>query len=1790
MSTSCRGVQGARSRDMASVSQRPGLIKSLAVCVALSGPAAVWPQSTPTPAQIRANAVLRAFVSGNLSSLPPNVGAGSGGPMMMLVASKDHTLFAPIYTDFEDVDGDGVLDFTFKPTFSYYGYFDPTKCYAYVTGRSSNKLARFEPQGMADSSMRCNTVTDGTGSRTTSYWSGNFLNWATMTRIDVVRKLLYGGYRVEDDANDTTLQMAQMSFDAHSFVKYYSGSDIGYYTPFSDADLSSRGLTICSRGSTSGQANPGDGSYPLMRLAMGNYSLWGTIGGDVCRWSSESGDKKFGQKAQAFFSQYGTEGDGSALLASHGLMAAVPANVSIGSVPSELAIRVQACSQNTALHGNERCASYGSNSVVYKPIGLLQKFGASTDNTTAAKAEFGLITGRYAAPMNAGALRKNVGMINDELNLNNGTFCYTASNPSASCVTGIIAAMDRIRLVDAGNYEARGTRYVLPENLGAAQYPSWGNPISEMVVQALTYLGGYQSSTVGAAGDLDATLGMPFPTPVDPLLDTVASNSSTKSGRYNLFGHGVCRKQNLLVISSGSATFDTYNSNGDNYASFDSMVSAAASNTALCGGQACPTATSASRIELWTDRLGGIEGINGTLRSVGSVTGDFGADCSVKTVGGGASTVSGYGKGLSAVSGLCPDVPGIKGSYLGAGAAFFANTTNLRDSLTAQTGDGVDKRELPAGALRVKTYAASLAGGVARVEVPLPTNTSTPTRGVTFAPNNVIITPESTWRHGGAGTNVGAMLTFRAIGTEAPFATRSAGASGLLFGGSGSYVVTWNDTQFGGDYDMDIVGFLRWELVRAAATDTTWTVNIYTDILNVNAGATGTHGFSIIGTDATPGTGFNVDGRFLTHSANGTITGTLCDGYGADEKTYKCTFRNGPDGEQLWPLQVTAGYLNFLTATNSLTSTTQLQFKASVGTRRNDSVLRDPLWYMAKYGSFETKDEALTVSSAADWTSKRKATAAQPDAPSTTAATNWDSEKNDPNAACVGRTSCTTDGEPDGYFLARRPDLLEKRLDDLLTRVTNGNNSAVATSTSQLSTGEYKYVATFESSDTAWSGNLRGYPLLASGSFSTTASWEASLTMAASSGRNGLTGSRARQVITNDLDASNQQVGAPLIAVERVAASGSTAAVNGLSKAYFAQLTGIAEASVQASDAADLIAFVRGSDAQEGVGRKFRDRGTDEVMGPLVTSSPWLQNPNAAARFTDASLAQGSPSYRTFVENRRGQNKVLWVGSHDGMVHGLEATTGTPMLSYVPSPVVSRLAAQASLNAPAKAPLVDGGVYTADVLVGRGAANTKSWATYLFGSLGRGGKAVFALDVTNPGTTTATTGTGSGRLSEGNATSLFKWIFTDGDDGAGAGDLGYTVSAPMRHVGSGQAQQVVRLNNNRFAVLVPNGYGSTNGRAYLYILYVEGPGSTGWGSAGGGNFEKLAAGTNTGNGLMGVNWVDLDNNGTADVVYATDLLGQVWKFDIRSSNPQNWGSAFKRNGNDVPFFQAVGCDRDVSTGAVANPPCNHALTITTNPTLVRPNFGGVLVGFGTGKAILSSDYPNATKTNRFITVWDRGRYAEDQIFTWPTGVSTSTQPTLPSINTTGNALPARFLRVKLAVDASGNAYRVRTDSNGNEVPLPPSATPDAFNAQTQDGWYIDFPSVGEQLISTPSAFQDFITFTAVRPVDSSDRERTCSTSSRGRFYAFDLRTGITPRAFLGFSTDATANGAAIYGLDVAEQQITTVGASDTIGTSRCASGQRKGKLIGAKVTDKDGCIDAGQLRLQWREIPGLRTQ
>lgn len=140
-------------------SVRRGIARLLAVCVAWSAvPAAVHAAATPLADQ----------PIQTTQAVPANV---------MLDLS----------VEFPTAVSYANIQFTFDPNTTYLGYFDSAKCYDYKTETVGGVSAYFAPASTAAAGSNCS-----------GKWSGNWLNWATMTGIDEFRWAMTGGNRAVD--------------------------------------------------------------------------------------------------------------------------------------------------------------------------------------------------------------------------------------------------------------------------------------------------------------------------------------------------------------------------------------------------------------------------------------------------------------------------------------------------------------------------------------------------------------------------------------------------------------------------------------------------------------------------------------------------------------------------------------------------------------------------------------------------------------------------------------------------------------------------------------------------------------------------------------------------------------------------------------------------------------------------------------------------------------------------------------------------------------------------------------------------------------------------------------------------------------------------------------------------------------------------------------------------------------------------------------------------------------------------------------------------------------------------------------------------------------------------------------------------------------------------------------------------------------------------------------------------------------------------------------------------------
>ncbi|KIQ97140.1 PilC/PilY family type IV pilus protein [Lysobacter sp. A03] len=316
--------------------------------------------------------------------------------------------------------------------------------------------------------------------------------------------------------------------------------------------------------------------------------------------------------------------------------------------------------------------------------------------------------------------------------------------------------------------------------------------------------------------------------------------------------------------------------------------------------------------------------------------------------------------------------------------------------------------------------------------------------------------------------------------------------------------------------------------------------------------------------------------------------------------------------------------------------------------------------------------------------------------------------------------------------------------------------------------------------------------------------------------------------------------------------------------------TGASNYPVSGSDNAGYIAGVRTLEIEKGGTLRTRNH----VLGDIVSSSP------AYSKDTN----------------------TVFVGANDGMLHAFSAATGAELFAYIPASI--NWSDLSTLSRPdyAHRYFVDGPVVVSDRTQTPG-------KNLLVGSLGKGGKGLFALDVTNPQSFTAN-----------------KVLWEDSE-------------TPLGNMGLVQGKPIIaELNNGVTGLIVSNGVNSSHDRAVLLVYDLE----TGDLLK---EIDTLAGSTSSPNGLSPpVGW-DSDGNGTLDSVYAGDHLGNVWKFDLAESSTSGWKVA---NAGSALFKASHG------TGASTKAqPITGGLTVAMHPTTYQ-----TWLFFGTGRLMTVGDVEN----------------------------------------------------------------------------------------------------------------------------------------------------------------------------------------------------------------------------------------
>lgn len=250
--------------------------------------------------------------------------------------------------------------------------------------------------------------------------------------------------------------------------------------------------------------------------------------------------------------------------------------------------------------------------------------------------------------------------------------------------------------------------------------------------------------------------------------------------------------------------------------------------------------------------------------------------------------------------------------------------------------------------------------------------------------------------------------------------------------------------------------------------------------------------------------------------------------------------------------------------------------------------------------------------------------------------------------------------------------------------------------------------------------------------------------------------------------------------------------------------------------------YIKGDQSREGVAPgKLRPRST--VLGDIVDSSP--------AYVTDTN--------------------TVYIGANDGMLHAFNAANGQELFAYIPGIINFGNLADVSRRDYDHRWFVDGPIaITPKALSPDGTKNI------LVGSLGRGGRGVYALDVTTP----AAFGTGD-----------VKWERSSTSATAGSDNMGMVLGAPV----------LAKVRNGSTpvpAVVLGNGINSRSDKAALLVLNMDN----------GDVIREIPTDNTTSNGLFAPTGIYAADGKTLIYVYAGDLQGNVWKFDLTSTAPGSW--------------------------------------------------------------------------------------------------------------------------------------------------------------------------------------------------------------------------------------------------------------------------------------------------------------
>jgi len=421
------------------------------------------------------------------------------------------------------------------------------------------------------------------------------------------------------------------------------------------------------------------------------------------------------------------------------------------------------------------------------------------------------------------------------------------------------------------------------------------------------------------------------------------------------------------------------------------------------------------------------------------------------------------------------------------------------------------------------------------------------------------------------------------------------------------------------------------------------------------------------------------------------------------------------------------------------------------------------------------------------------------------------------------------------FYSAKDPtaftDGLRQSLASIQSRL--GSGTSLSSNSTEVEDGSAVFKASYQS--VIWSGDLAAYTVSTNG-INSTAAWIASERLPTQANRSIFT--RAGGTATTFI---------------------------------WANLSGTQQTALGSSN---IVNYLRGDQSLEQAnGGTLRTR-TNGPLGDIVNSTPYYVGVPDATLYASRTWT-GASSHAAFAETNASRTKMVYVGANDGMLHGFNAEVaatvenrGKEVFAYIPEALVNTNLASLASPSYTHRYFVDGQITVADAYIG------SAWKSVLVATLGRGGKSVFAIDVTDPSSM---------------STNKMLWETTPSV-------MGQSPGKPT----------IARLADGNWMAIMGNGYNSSDNHARLVMINLQ--------SGAVSSIDTSVGSSSSPNGLSAPYVIDTDNDGNADRAYAGDIQGNLWRFDLAAQTATKIFQARDSSDNAQPITSGVSVVKRTSTG------------------------------------------------------------------------------------------------------------------------------------------------------------------------------------------------------------------------------------------------------------------------------------